>query len=153
MNNKTIICPVSTERINENVTKVAAFLTLVVATASVLFKQPALFIALGFDFALRAFTNGTYSPIRYLSKRLSIFLNLDVKLTDAAPKKFAAGLGLVFSIVISVLQLTQYINLANITAGMLVACASLEAFAGYCIGCVMYTYLVSPFMTAINRNN
>lgn len=146
MSNKTITCPVSGQKINENVARIAALITIAVMVAGVIFKSPLLLLALSADFALRAFTSGSYSPIKYASKQLFRLSWLTEKIGDAAPKKFAAGMGFVFSIVIAVLQLTHFYLLANVAATVLLFCASLEAFAGYCLGCVIYTYFVVHFI-------
>jgi len=151
MSNKTIACPVSFHKINENVARIAAFLTIVITVTAVLFKLPVLSVTLGLDFALRAFTTGTYSPIKYASKQVFNISGLSEKIGDAAPKKFAAGIGFVFSISIALLQLVQYYSAAYLVAATLIFCASLEAFAGYCLGCVIYTYLVLPFTKSINK--
>jgi hypothetical protein len=144
MTNKAISCPVSGEKINESVARVASFLVTIIVTIVVLFKAPYMLILLGTDFALRAFTNGTYSPIKYLAKQLYRYSGLSEKKGDAAPKKFAAAIGFIFSFSIAALQLAQYFILADVVAGVLVFCAALEAFAGFCVGCVIYTY-IQPF--------
>ena len=141
---KAVTCPVSGEKINESVARIAAFITVAVTLTAVVFKLPVLLIALGADFALRAFTTGTYSPVKYASKQLFRISWLGEKTGDAAPKKFAAGLGLVFAIAIAVLQLAHYYIPAGLVASLLIFCAALEAFAGFCLGCVIYTYLVLP---------
>ena len=146
MSNNAIICPVSGEKINENVARIAAFITIVITVFATVFKLPILLIALGADFALRAFTSGAYSPVKYVSKQLFRLSPLSEKIGDAAPKQFAAGIGFVFSIVIAVFQLTHYYILADSFATVLLFCAALESFAGYCLGCTVYTYAVIPFI-------
>jgi len=146
MSNKAIICPVSGEKINENVARIAAFITIVITIIALLFKLPVLLIALGADFALRAFTSGTYSPVKQVSKQFFRLSGLSEKIADAAPKQFAAGIGFVFSIAIAVFQFTHYYILADATAFVLLFCAALEAFVGYCLGCTVYTYAVIPFL-------
>lgn len=145
MSNKTITCPVSGQKINESVARIAALIAIVVTVVGIIFKSPLLLLALGADFALRAFTTGAYSPVKYASKQLFRLSWLSEKIGDAAPKKFAAGIGFVFSIAIAALQVTHFYLPANIVASALLFCASLEAFAGYCLGCVVYTYFIIPF--------
>ena len=153
MSDNSVSCPVSSEKINESVARIAAFITIIVTMIGVWFKLPVLLIVLGADFALRAFTNGSYSPVKYTSRQLFKLSWLTEKISDAAPKTFAAGLGFVFSLSIGILQLTQNYVAADAVAGILLFCAALEAFAGYCLGCVVYTFLVLPFFTSINKNN
>lgn len=146
MGNKTITCPVSGKKINESVARIAALITIGITLAGVILKSPVILIALGLDFALRAFTNGNYSPIKYTSKQLFKLSWLSEKIGDAAPKKFAAGIGFVFALAIAALQLSHFYLAANLAAAALLFCASLEAFAAYCLGCVIYTYTVLPFL-------
>jgi len=151
MSNNAIICPVNGEKINENVARIAAFIVIIVTVTAVLFKLPVLLIALGADFALRAFTSGAYSPVKYVSKQLFRLSFLSEKIGDAAPKQFAAGIGFVFSLAIAAFQFTQYYILANSFATVLLFCAALESFAGYCLGCTVYTYAVIPFLKNNNK--
>ena len=145
MNKTTIICPVSSKRVNENVVRVVAFITILVTVTGVYFKLPVVIAALAFDFYLRAFTTGEYSPIKILAKGVAEYIYLGEKPVDAAPKKFAAGIGLVFSIAIAISLWFQYSILAYLFGSILVACAGLESFFGYCLGCIIYTYAVVPY--------
>lgn len=146
MSKATITCPVSAQKINESVTRVVAFYVILLVITGTFFKVPILLFALAFDFFLRAFANGRYSPLKYFARRSSDYLGLDEKLTDAAPKKFAAGIGLVFSLAIAVLLILQYNYAAYSLAGVLLVCAGLESFKGFCLGCIIYTYIVLPFL-------
>lgn len=146
MSNKAIVCPVSGEKINESVARIAAFITIVITALALVFKLPLLLLVLGADFALRSFTTGAYSPVKYASKQLFRLSWLGEKIGDAAPKKFAAGIGFVFSLAIGALLFAHYYVAANLLASALLFCAALEAFAGYCVGCVIYTYAVLPFV-------
>lgn len=49
-------CPVSAERVNENVVRIIAFMVAVIAIACVVFSNYWAIVFLIFDFALRAFT-------------------------------------------------------------------------------------------------
>jgi hypothetical protein len=150
MSKAAITCPVSAEKINENVARVAAFFTITVVITGVYFKLPFLITALAADFYLRAFTNGKYSPIKKISRRFADYLGLDEKTTDAAPKKFAAGIGFIFSLSIAGLQWFHYDAAAYLLSAVLLICAGLESFKGLCLGCIIYTYTVLPFLPKAN---
>ena len=141
-----ISCPVSAERINENVARVAAFFAMVIAAAGVALNSYIIIIALAIDFALRAFTQGKASPIKFLSKQVVQLLKIKEKPADAAPKKFAAGVGMVFCISIACMLLFNYFLAAAVIAGLLIFCALLEGAAGICLGCIVYTLIVLPFL-------
>lgn len=150
MNKPSITCPVSNERINENVVRIVAFFTMIIVSTGIYFQSPLLISALALDFYLRAFTGGKYSPLKYISKRLSNYMGLSQKMVNAAPKKFAAGIGLLFSISISGLLWFHYATSADSLAIILLICAGLESFLGFCLGCVVYTYIILPFLSKEN---
>ena len=58
------------------------------------------------------------------------------------PKRFAQAIGVVFSVTASVLWLADAQVAATIVILMLVAAASLEAFVGFCLGCVIFAQLM-----------
>lgn len=144
MNARELICPVSTERVNEIVTRCNAFLTILLLTVSVFFRMPEILILLVADFYLRAFTSVRNSPLTFISKQLVSWLNLGTKPTDKAPKIFAARLGFLMSLAILVLSVTGQTTSALAVAGILSIFAMLELAAGFCAGCYIYTYLILP---------
>jgi predicted benzoate:H+ symporter BenE len=60
---------------------------------------------------------------------------------DRAPKRFAAGVGFLFSLSFLILSLIPYTLAAGVLAGILVLFASLEAFFAFCAGCYVYFFL------------
>jgi hypothetical protein len=139
-----VICPVSTNRVNENAARASAFFVITIAIIGLYLHSPALFAFLAADFALRAFTNGHYSLLKFGSKKIVTILEIKAKPTDAAPKKFAAGLGMAFSITIALLQVSGYYLAANLTGITLLFCALLEGAFGICLGCIVYTLFILP---------
>ena len=142
---KNILCPISDERINEQVTRLNALLAIVTVVLAFVSKSPLFLIFLMADFYMRGFTMLKYSPISYASSRLSNALQLTNKPIDKAPKIFAARLGFVMSSVISLLFIFNFQLSAGIIAGVLIFFASLEFAFAICIGCTIYSYLVLPF--------
>ena len=146
MNNlKQLVCPVSDEKIDERVTRLNALLVILIVIAGFLFNSVIFPVLLTADFFIRGFTRLKFSPLSYLSNKMSNVLQLDKKITDKAPKIFAARIGFVFSLSISVLLMLNFNTAALITGGVLVFFASLEMALAICMGCIMYTYLVLPF--------
>lgn len=141
-----LTCPVSEERVDENVTRVGAFLVILTTLIALYTNWYILSFVLGVDFALRAFTDGAYSPVKYLAKLFSLVLQLPKKRIDAAPKKFAAGVGFAFALSIGIAQATGYLFTSYSIGCVLLLCAALESFVGYCVGCVVYTYVVLPVL-------
>lgn len=142
---KQLTCPISKDRINEQITRLSAFLGILFIILGFAFDLPVLFVFLLIDFFIRAFTKITFSPISYISRSVANCLNLKEKRIDKAPKIFAARLG--FTIVLAT-TLFYFFNMntaALITAGIFVFFATLEFALAICVGCILYTYIVLPF--------
>lgn len=142
---KQIVCPISNEHINEQVTRINALLGIILTVAGFVFNSAFFFIFLSADFYIRGFSNVKYSPISYLSYRMANALNLDKKNIDKAPKIFAARIGFLMSLIITVLVLAEFNAAAYAVGGILVFFATLEFALAICMGCIIYTYLVLPF--------
>jgi hypothetical protein len=142
---KQLVCPVSNEKIDEHVTRLNALLVILMVIAGFLFNSVIFPVFLAADFFIRGFTRIKFSPLSYLSNLMANALQLDKKTIDKAPKIFAARIGFAFSLAISILFLLNLSTAALITGGVLVFFASLELALAFCMGCIMYTYLVLPF--------
>ncbi|MDX9881228.1 MAG: DUF4395 domain-containing protein [Prolixibacteraceae bacterium] len=142
---KNILCPISDERINEQVTRLNALFAIVAVVLAFVSKSPVFLIFLMADFFMRAFTRLKYSPISYMSIGLSNALQLPAKSIDKAPKIFAARLGFVMTTVISLLFILNLKLAALVVAGVLVFFATLEFAFAICVGCAIYSYVVLPF--------
>jgi hypothetical protein len=142
---KQLICPISNEYINERVTRINALLGILLLVTGLVFNAVIFIAILTADFYTRAFSNAKYSPISYLSHKMSNALNLNKKEIDKAPKIFAARIGFLLSLTITVFMLLQFNNAAFIVGGILIFFASLEFALAICMGCILYTYLVLPF--------
>ena len=90
---KSLICPVSPLRVNENTARVTGFvmatmIALYAVTGSIVFV-----IAITLDYAIRAFTRLKYSPASWLAAQLVRVTKLPEITIDKAPKIFAARVG------------------------------------------------------------
>ena len=140
------VTSVNTEtRVNENVVRLVAGLVLLTAIATVATGWVALPLYLSVDFFLRAFT-GIKPPFALVAQQLSKALHLEVKPIYAAPKKFAAAIGFVFSVVISALLLSGFVDTAKVVTGILIVFATLESVFGICAGCYVYSWVVAPLI-------
>ncbi|WP_460947495.1 DUF4395 domain-containing protein [Spirosoma daeguense] len=132
-------CPVDGVKMNENKARIVAFLVLLTAITYIATGFWPLFLFLLVDFALRAFDYGKFSPLARLSDWLIEQFNVQTRLVDQAPKRFAAGIGMVFSAVVLSLH---FLAIPSVwVAGTLAVFASLESLAGFCAGCYVYTFL------------
>ena len=67
--------------------------------------------------------------------------NIEEKLCNEAPKRFALYLGLGIIGFFTLLLLFSLIKMASVIIGILLLCAFLEAAFDYCIGCKIYQYI------------
>jgi hypothetical protein len=137
------ICPISDKRINENVARSNAIITVAILTAYVLTSNLFIISFLFIDFLLRGLELSKYSPVALLSKK--IVQKLKPKIINAGPKIFAARIGAFFSISILLATLTGFNVLAISLAGIFGTCAFLEAAFGFCIACEIYPFVYKLF--------
>ncbi|QPH40987.1 DUF4395 domain-containing protein [Pedobacter endophyticus] len=134
-------CPVSAERINENAVRIIALMVALIAIACILFSNYWAMLFLIFDFAMRAFNSGKYSFLKFIALKVTKALNLKPKMTDMAPKKFAAIMGFAFCILIIATSTFSFFTAAFILTSVLIVFALLESLFGVCVGCYVYTFI------------
>lgn len=134
-------CPVSAERVNENVVRIIAFIVALLAIANMVSSNYWAIVFLIFDFALRAFTTGKWSLLKFIAVKISDGLALSQKMKDLAPKKFAATLGFVFCLLITATFLFDFYTLALILTSVMTVFALLESLFAICVGCHIYSFL------------
>lgn len=139
-----VICPVSDARADENVARTAAMFTVLITAAAIMTESYVILLLLSADFAIRSFSSGIASPLKIVSNQIAGALGIkNKKVIDAAPKKFAALLGMTFSLLAGVFMIMQLPVVAVVTASILIFCAFLEAVFGFCLGCFVYSLLTS----------
>ncbi len=141
MRNGNVTCPISTEKADENLIRTAAFIVTASIIIGLILKSSILLFLVSGDFALRAFSKGKYSLIRLLAKSISEFLKLKNIPIDAAPKKFAAALGMSFSFIIGISLAFGSAAFAFSVALLLIFCSLLEGLFAICVGCHFYTLI------------
>ena len=142
---QNLVCPISDQRVNEQITRLNAMLTIGIIVLAFGLNSVFLFVFLMADFFIRAFTNLKFSPISFASYSLSNALNLPIRMIDKAPKIFAARLGFLMTLAMSLLFIFSFKITAIAVAAILIFFASLEFFLAICAGCLIYTYLILPF--------
>jgi hypothetical protein len=142
---KNIVCPISDQRVNEQVTRFNAMFAIGIVVLALALNSILLLVFLMADFFIRGFTELKFSPVSYASHYLSNALSLPVKLIDKAPKIFAARLGFLIMAVISGMFVFGLSLASLIVASILIFFASLEFLFAICVGCTIYTYLILPF--------
>lgn len=85
------------------------------------------------DFLIRGFTQKNFSPLSVTSKLPVNAFRLNEKTIDKAPKIFAARLGFLMTLVISVLFIIQLNTAAIVISAVLLFFATLEFALGICV--------------------
>jgi len=146
MNN--IICPISTEKVSKNIVRLTGFLVAISVLVYATTLQPIIIAVLLIDFTIRAFSIFKFSPLSYIACGIATLFKMKPNLIDKAPKLFAARVGIVFTVTAFVLYFIS-VPASVIVMLVLMSFASLESIFDFCVGCVVYTYLVLPIH---NRN-
>ncbi|WP_316798028.1 DUF4395 domain-containing protein [Pedobacter frigidisoli] len=134
-------CPVSAERVNENVVRIVAFMVALIEIGCILFSNYWAVLYLVADFALRAFTSGRFSLLKFMAIHLAGALRFKPKMTDLAPKKFAATMGLVFCLLITATFIFEFPVAALILTSVMTGFALLESLLAVCVGCYVYSII------------
>ncbi|WP_163710360.1 DUF4395 domain-containing protein [Mangrovibacterium lignilyticum] len=142
---KNIFCPISSDRINEQVPRVTSLLVIVLVITGFSLQSVLVFTFLLADFAIRAFTTLKFSALSCVAYWITMVLKLPEKKIDKAPKIFAARMGFMMVLIFTTLFVSDYQLAAKIVAGILVVFAGLEFAIAFCAGCTIYTVFVLPF--------
>jgi len=124
---------------NESKIRLIALFVFIASITYIFTNFIAIPVLLVIDFALRSFDLGKYSPFAIFSDTLVKTLKLPIKPVYLPPKRFAARIGLLFSITILSLQLVGISTL--IVSSVLTFFAALESFLSICAGCYVYSFL------------
>jgi hypothetical protein len=99
---------------------------------------------LAYGFWARVLTGPTLSPIALLVTKIIIPAVGEPRLDcPGPPKRFAQGIGAMFTTSSLILILSGHVEYANIAMSVLVFFASLESFIGFCAGCWMFKQMMS----------
>jgi len=127
-----------------NVPRVVAAQVVLIALLGILSRTWWPFAFLVVDFGLRAAARPCWSPLCFVARKALSTVDEGLgPLVAFAPKRFAACLGLACFMGATLLCLRpETLLVGQAVAGMMVGLASMEAFAGFCLGCWMHAGLV-----------
>jgi hypothetical protein len=99
---------------------------------------------LAYGFLARVLAGPTFSPLGQLVTRVvTPALGVEARLVPGPPKRFAQGIGAACTLTAVLLTYgADRFDLAQVVLGALVVAASLEAFAGLCLGCKAFGLLM-----------
>ncbi len=93
-----IVCPVSAERIDSNVSRLTVFINAVLMIVYMMTLQPIPLFIVVMDYGLRAMGYNQYSPLCLLSSLIAKMLGWKAKMVEKAPKIFASRLGFICAV-------------------------------------------------------
>jgi hypothetical protein len=130
--------------VNEVSARLVAAGVLLMSLAAIVFGQPWIAAVLAYGLVARALTGPTLSPLGQLVTRVvTPRLPFDAKYVPGPPKRFAQGIGAVFSTAAAVLALGLGLETeAYVLLGLLVVAATLESVFAFCIGCKVFGLLM-----------
>lgn len=140
-----ISCPVDFVTINENKVRLIALQVFILSIAILISPQWLLIILLAVDFFLRSFDLNKFSPLAAISAGIIRLFSIGVKPINQGPKRFAAHIGLIFSIAILICYSLGYSAAVTSLIAVLVIFSFLESFFSFCAGCYVYTFTKKLF--------
>src|SRR3954447_7236452 len=129
--------------VNEVAARLVAAGVVLMSVATIVFDQPWLTAVIAYGFIARVLTGPTFSPLGQLVTKVIVpRLPIEPRPVDGPPKRFAQGIGAVFSVTAAVLALGLGLETAAyVVLGVLIVPATLEAAFGLCIGCKVFAAL------------
>jgi hypothetical protein len=127
--------------VNEYAARITAGLVVLLSVVTLLtgFGWGLGVIAAGFW--LRVLFGPRISPLAQLSVKVLTPRLGKTRLVPGPPKRFAQGIGAAMSTAAAVLLAVGLAPAAWILLAVLIVAASLEAFAGFCLGCAIFGFL------------
>jgi ABC-type cobalt transport system substrate-binding protein len=134
-------CPIAGCNVNKSVVRISAFLTFVAVLIFLFTPAKWIILLLAVDLFLRSFVKGKHSPVRTASIVINTILKLKPNMVNSGPTIFAAKIGFICSLLISLSYMFGFLLVGYVVGSILAICAALEAFLGYCVGCKLYSLI------------
>jgi hypothetical protein len=130
--------------VNEVSARLVAGGVVLMSLAAIVFGQPWIAAVIAYGFVARVLTGPTLSPLGQLVTRvITPRLRVAPRPVPGPPKRFAQGMGAVFSVTAAVLGLGLGLHTAAYALlGLLVVAATLESVFAFCIGCKLFAALM-----------
>ena len=128
--------------VNEKAARVVAGLVVVTALTALVLQAGWLLWLLALGFLLRVLSGPRFSPFGLLATKVVAPRLGRPKLVAGPPKRFAQGLGLAFSLAAAICVALGATTVGWVLVGLLVVAAVLESVFAFCLGCVIFGYLI-----------
>ena len=140
-----IICPVSSENVNSQVSRITVFLQVIILAYFIYSLNPIPLYLVTIDCGIRAIGKNNYSPLCIIASLIFRTTGATPKMKGKAQKVFASRLGFLCGLAGSVLIASNMPIAAIAVIGMWTTLAILDSVFDFCVGCLIYNYLVFPF--------
>lgn len=130
--------------VNEVSARLVAGGVVLMSLATIVFDQPWLLVVIAYGFIARVLTGPKLSPLgRVVTQIVTPRLHVEPKFVAGAPKRFAQGMGVAFSVTAAVLALGfGERGPAYVVLGLLIVAATLESVFAFCLGCKVFALLM-----------
>ena len=125
--------------VNEKAARTVAVGVVLMGVVYIVTGWMPLLIVMTYGFLARVASGPRFSPLGQIATRVVAPRLGAEHLTPGPPKRFAQSIGLLFSATALGLDLGGLHLPSRLVIAGLVVAASLEGFAGYCLGCKMFT--------------
>ncbi len=141
------VCPVSSEKIDSWASRLTVFFNVLILVAFLFTGNGGFVVVSALDYGIRAIFDSRWSPLSFLATKLLAIAGVPKKYVGKAPKLFASRVGFLCA-TSSALLFPVAPTASLVVAGMLTVFAILDSVFGFCVGCLLYTYLVLPLYKA-----
>jgi len=129
--------------VNEVSARLVAGGVVLMGLVTIIFGVKWLTVVLAYGFIARVLTGPSLSPLGQIVTRvLTPRLPFNEKPVAGPPKRFAQGVGVLFSVSALVLTFTDHWTAARVVLGLLVIAATLESVFAICLGCIAFAMLM-----------
>jgi hypothetical protein len=130
--------------VNDVSARLVASGVVLMVVAALVTSQRWLILVLAYGFVARVLTGPTLSPLgQVVTRVITPRLGLEGRPVPGPPKRFAQAIGATFTVTAAILAYpVGSLFAAKVVLALLLVAASLEAFAGYCLGCKAFALLM-----------
>jgi hypothetical protein len=130
--------------VNEVSARLVAGGVVIMSALTIIFDLRWLTIVIAYGFIARVLSGPTLSPLGQLVTRvITPRLGVPAKLVPGPPKRFAQGVGVVFSLTAAILAVGFGLTTAAyVVLGLLIVAATLESVFAICLGCKAFALLM-----------
>jgi Domain of unknown function (DUF4395) len=130
--------------VNEISARLVAGGVLLLAVATIVFRQDWLVALMAYGFVARALTGPTLSPLgQFVTRFVTPRLHVAPRWVPGPPKRFAQAIGATLTVAAAVLALGfEAWTAVDVLLALVIVAATLESVFAFCIGCQIFAVLM-----------